>query len=257
MFELFTHYPIGIWAFVFSVAVFAGVIKGMVGFAMPMILISGMGMVFPPEIAIAGLIVPTVVTNMAQALEQGRDAAVRSLYSFRRYLLIALVVLMSAALLVGGLSDRVLFLLIGVPIVLFTASQLLGWDFSVAEESALRFEVFFAVLAGFFGGLAGIWGPPTVAYLTSRNTPKDEQIRLQGIAFGLGAVALMVMHTISGLFNLQTATMSVLLVIPAMIGLRLGTSLRGSIDQKLFKKMTLFVLCIAGLNLVRRAVMGF
>lgn len=257
MFDIFVQYPLSVWLFVTCVALFAGVIKGMVGFALPMIFISGLGTVFPPDVAIAGLIVPTVITNMAQALEQGKDAAVKSLRSFQRYLLIALVVLVCAALFVGAMSDTVLFLLIGIPIVLFTSTQLIGWDFSVSAEQAPRFETLFAVIAGFFGGLAGIWGPPTVAYLTSRNTPKDEQIRLQGIAFGLGAVALMVMHTISGVFNMTTGAMSFALVIPAMIGLKIGGAFRGRIDQALFKKLTLLVLCIAGLNLVRRGVMGF
>ena len=48
----------------------AGVVKGMVGFAMPMIMISGMGSFVSPELALAGLILPTLVTNGWQAMRQ-------------------------------------------------------------------------------------------------------------------------------------------------------------------------------------------
>ena len=47
--------PAGL-ALAFGIAVLAGLIKGMVGFAMPMILISGLSSFLPPEIALAGLI---------------------------------------------------------------------------------------------------------------------------------------------------------------------------------------------------------
>ncbi len=257
MFDIFAQYSVSVWVFAAGVALLAGAIKGVVGFALPMIFVSGLGMVFPPEVAIAGLIMPTLVTNITQGFAQGPAAAMQSLRFFKRFLMIALVVLILSALFTGATSDRTLFLLIGVPITLFTLSQLMGWEFRVSAARAPRYEAIFAIVAGFFGGLAGIWGPPTVAYLTSRNLPKDEQIRVQGVTYGLGAVALLGMHWISGVFNASTAVMSIALVIPAMIGLQLGGVFRNHIDQALFKKLTLLVLCVAGLNLLRRALMGF
>jgi len=50
------------------VGLVAGVVKGMVGFAMPMIMISGMSSFISPELALAGLILPTLSTNGWQAL---------------------------------------------------------------------------------------------------------------------------------------------------------------------------------------------
>ena len=73
-------------ALAFAVAMMAGVVKGLVGFAMPMVLISGLGMFLPPEIALAGLILPTLVTNVIQALRQGWAAAWTSVKQFRIFL---------------------------------------------------------------------------------------------------------------------------------------------------------------------------
>lgn len=47
-----------------AVVALAGMVKGMVGFAMPMISIAGMATFLPPEIALVGLILPTLVTNV-------------------------------------------------------------------------------------------------------------------------------------------------------------------------------------------------
>jgi len=78
-----------------GVALLAGMVKGLVGFAMPTILLSGLGMFLSPELALAGLIIPTVVSNGIQALRQGPGAAVASVRQFRVFLGIGLIFLLA------------------------------------------------------------------------------------------------------------------------------------------------------------------
>ncbi len=79
--------------------------------------------------------------------------------------------------------------------------------------------------------------------------------RVQGVIYGLGAVALVAAHVASGVFNRETAQFSAALLIPAGIGMFIGLKVQDRVDQATFRKATLAVLFIAGLNLVRRAVM--
>jgi len=239
-----------------GVALFAGVIKGITGFAMPMILISGLSTITTPELALAGLILPTVVTNVWQALREGLRAAVEAMRAFWIYLGIVLVMIMVSAQLVQVLSDRVLFLLVGIPVCGFAVLQLVGWRPTIAPSARRAFEVVIAALAGFFGGISGIWGPPTVLYLTALDTPKALQVRIQGVIYGLGSVVLMVAHIRSGIFNGETAMFSAALLVPALVGLMIGFRVQDRIDQTLFRRITLMVLVVAGLNLIRRGVMG-
>ncbi|PUB14804.1 hypothetical protein [Yoonia sediminilitoris] len=58
-----------------ALAFLGGVVKGTVGFAMPMILISGLSMFLSPEIALADLILPTLSSNIWQVMRQGVVAA--------------------------------------------------------------------------------------------------------------------------------------------------------------------------------------
>ncbi len=65
----------------------AGFVKGAVGFAMPLIMISAFSAFLPPEVALAGLILPTLVTNISQAFRQGWAPAVATARTYRRFLL--------------------------------------------------------------------------------------------------------------------------------------------------------------------------
>ena len=62
-----------------ATAVIAGMVKGIVGFAMPMIFITGMTIFVGPDLALGILILPTLVTNVWQAGRQGFTAALKSL----------------------------------------------------------------------------------------------------------------------------------------------------------------------------------
>ena len=243
-------------AFALGIAALSGVIKGLVGFAMPMVLISGLSLFLPPEVALAGLILPTVVTNAMQALAQGWRQAWASIKAFRLFLIVGGVVLVFSAQLVGLVSQNVMLLGIGVPVTLFAILQLTGVRFHLERQSP-RIEAAVAAFAGFIGGFSGIWGPPTVAYLTALDTPKADAMRVQGVIYGLGAVALLGAHVGSGVLNAQTAPFSAALILPAMLGMWIGGRFQRRVDQALFRKLTLAVLAVAGLNMVRRGLIGF
>lgn len=242
-------------AFVLAVAIVAGCVKGTVGFGMPMIMISGMTFVLSPEQALAALIVPTLVTNGWQAVRQGISSAVQTIKDYCMFLLCGLVLLVLSAQLVRVLDQRILFGFIGGPVVLFAVMQLVGWRPKMNKRS-LRAEAVIGSLAGFFGGLSGVWGPPTVAYLTAVNTPKQEHMRAQGVIYGLGAVALAGVHVQTGVLRAETLPLTLIILPFALLGLGIGFKLQDRIDQATFRKATLIVLLMVGLNLLRRAILG-
>ena len=238
------------------ITLFAGVVKGAVGFAMPMIMISGISSILPAETALAMLILPTVMTNVTQALRQGWRAAQESIVRFKIYLIVGAVFLLIGAQLVPYLPSHILLLIIGVPVSVFALMQLLGVQFHVRRENQLKAEGMVATIAGFIGGMSGVWGPPTVAYLTAIETPKQEQVRVQGVIYGLGAVLLFLAHLQTGVISMHTLPTSAMMLVPAGIGMLIGFAIQDRLDQAKFKKATLVVLVVAGLNLVRRGLMG-
>lgn len=249
---------LGLWAVSLAtlITLFAGFVKGAVGFALPMIMISGLSAFLPPEIALAVLIVPTVLANVWQALRGGLGDAMASIRKFRLYIIIVLIFIALSAQLVAILPPRILFLVLGVPVTLLALVQLRGWRLHLNPDHRRRTEVLIGAFAGFLGGISGVWGPPTVAYLTAIETPKKEQLRVQGVVFGAGAVVLFIAHVKSGVLNGVTLPLSLAMVIPTLIGMGLGLWVHDRLDQDKFRRATLIVLVVAGLNLVRRGLIG-
>ncbi|MDQ2095919.1 sulfite exporter TauE/SafE family protein [Rhodalgimonas zhirmunskyi] len=253
---LFALAPPNILLACFAVAFFAGVVKGMVGFALPLILISGLSSLVEPKLALAGLILPTVLLNLWQGFRQGIGPALHSLKSFRIFIIVGGVMLAISAQMVRVISPGAMFILIGVPVTFFTALQLLGWRPHLRPDQKPLAEGIVGAIAGAMGGFSGTWGPPTVLFLTALDTPKLDQVRIQGVLYALGSLVLLVAHIGSGVLRSETMPFAFVMLPTAILGMALGLQLQDRIDQRAFQRATLVVLFLAGLNLIRKGLMG-
>ncbi|MBE3638933.1 sulfite exporter TauE/SafE family protein [Mangrovicoccus algicola] len=253
-----TFWPAGPGAAAAAVAitVLAAFVKGATGFAMPMVMISGLATFLPGELALALLIVPTLVTNVIQAFGGGLGRARAAALRYWRYIAIVLVFIALSAQLVSVLPQSWLFLALGTAITGFALWQLSGRQVTVPAHLRIRVELAVGTVAGVIGGLSGVWGPPTVAYLSASGAAKEESVRVQGVVYFAGACVLTLAHLRSGVLNAQTLPLSTAMVVPAMAGLVIGMQARGRMDEVLFRRCTLAVLAVAGVNLVRRGLAG-
>lgn len=252
---LLAEYGLGLLLAAGAVMLLAGFTKGAVGFALPMVAISGIGSLMPPTVAIAALIVPSLVTNLWQAGRDGVGEALRSFWRFRVLNAVLFVVIALSAQLVAVLPDAWLFLILGTAVTGFASLQLAGWRLpSPPPHQVRRVELGVGCVAGFFGGLAGVWGPPILFYLLAQGLQKIEQVRVQGIAFLIGSIVLATAHLRSGVLSAETVPLSVAMVLPAVLGMGLGLWLQDRLDEARFRRLTLAVLVLAGLNLLRRGL---
>lgn len=238
---------------VIAVTLFASFVKGAVGFAMPMLMISGLASILPAHDALAALILPTLVTNLFQAFRQGIGPALQSLRDWWRLVATVCVFIVIASQLVLEIPSSVLLGALGIPVVAFTLSQLAGWQLRFPAHNRGRAEVIAGAIGGFYGGLSGVWGPPTIALLLSYGVEKRESVRVQGVVYLIGSAMLFFGHLRSGVLNATTLPLSAALVLPALVGLWTGFRLHDRLDAARFRRWTLIVLTLAGLNLIRRA----
>jgi uncharacterized membrane protein YfcA len=198
-----------------------------------------------------------VATNVWQTFRQGLGAAWESLKRFWRLNLMLFVLIGVFAQLVTALPERALFLILGAGVFGFGLMQLFGLRLpKPSRRMMLPVEGFVALVGGFFGGLAGIWGPPVVLFLAALEVPKQEAVRAQGISFLIGSVVLVAAHLKSGLLLGQGGTLSLVMLVPALLGMSVGLAVQDRLDPAIFRKVTLAVLVLAGLNLIRRGIMG-
>lgn len=238
------------------VTCFGAFTKGVSGFALPMIMVSGMALFLDPRLAIAAIVIPTFIANLWQAVRHGWRAALDALREFRLLIGTTLVMIYIHAQWIGNLPLERLLALLGASIALISLVQLIGFQL-ILRPGLHRLGAFITgQIAGFFGAISGTWGPPTIIYLLAIDTEKTLQTRVAGISFGLGALMFAIGHRRSGIISAEALGLSLFLLLPMAIGLYFGARAQAKIDQALFRKITLLILLFAGANLLRKALMG-
>lgn len=250
--SMFDILPPILLLFAFGITFLGGFVKGAVGFAMPLIMISGLGMLIDPKLALAGIIIPILISNIMQVALAGLEKARDAVREHWRYIVLVCVMILVSAQFVTRIAPATMFFVLGVPVVILSLVQLAGWHPQIGKRQRRAFEWATGILSGVLGGLSGTWGPTTTLYLLALRTPRDRQMAVQGVIFGLGSVMLFFGHVQSGILNRETFGFSALLVVPALIGMWIGNRFGDRLDQDRFRKATLLVLVVAGLNLIRR-----
>lgn len=229
----------------------AGIVKGAIGFAMPLIMVSLIGAIVDPKLALAGIVLPIVFSNIYQSFRTGYKQASMVVAVHWRYILVTCIFIFLAAQLVPSIPNQIFYFILGVPVLLLTLIQLLGLKISIKAEHHKRSEWIVGSISGMLGGLAGTWGPTTVLYLLAINTVKERQVIVQGVIYGLGSITLLLGHMQSGILNRDTVVFSFILLFPALLGMWLGFKIQSKLSHAQFRKITLFVLLLAGCNLIR------
>jgi len=240
-----------------AIMLFGGFVKGAIGFALPMIGIGGIGSFMPAQETVAILVFPTVLSNLLQTMRQGIGPAVLTLRHFWKLNLLLGLTIGVAAQFVPGIPSAVMFIFLGAVICSAASLQLLGWSPRAPTTPGARavIEATTGLVAGICGGLSGVWAPPVLFFLIALDLDKVLHIRALGLSLLVGSLILVPAHFYSGLLDSVTLPMSLAMCVPMMIGMLIGQKFQDRMDQALFRKVALAVLCIAGLNLLRRGLM--
>ncbi|MCZ4272392.1 sulfite exporter TauE/SafE family protein [Maritalea porphyrae] len=252
---LFELGPITV-AIALGITIVAGVVKGAIGFAMPLIIVSVLSSFIDPKLAIAAIILPIVASNILQTFRQGIAPALAASKEHWRYLLVVCIMIFVTAQLVPIIPRNLFYYVLGVPVVILSFIQLVGLQLTIADRHKWWAEWLIAAISGALGGLAGTWGPTTVLYLLAMKTEKLKQITVQGVIYGLGSITLLVAHIQSGILNARTIGLSAILVPFALFGMWFGFKLLDRLNPVRFRQATLLVLTLAGLNLLRKGLVG-
>lgn len=246
-----TTFEIGFAALVFLIA---GTAKGTLGIGLPTIAISLMSQLLDPRLAVTLTLGPMLVTNLRQVV--GAGYFLRTLRRYAPYWITLAVAIVLSATFAQGLSPRMLLVVMGSGVVLFTLAQLLVRPPPLPAWLDRPAQVAAGALAGLMGGVTAIWGPPVLIYLIAARVDKEEFVRATGTLLILGALPLAVTYAAQGEFWGDRALVSFGLCIPAFLGFVLGERFRARLDPARFHKAVLFLFLILGANILRRGLSG-
>lgn len=227
----------------------SGGIKGLSGFGMPMVSIPVSTLLLGASIpqAMGWVLVSVLVTNIVQLAQHwSHRNVVRRVWPL--VLGMGLALTLSVQLL-ASLSSEILSMLVGVMMLISVGSQLLqpvqvrqSWQSWVLAISGL--------LSGAIGGVTSFFGFPALQTLVAVGLEKDDFVFAVSLSFLLGGIILALGLGGQGLVTGQDAVLSVLLVIPALVGLNLGRRLRHRLSVATFRRIILVLILLSGVSMV-------
>lgn len=238
-------------------AVFAGgFAKGISGVALPIVTLAIALNFVDGQTGLALLVLPILLTNIWQTF--GNGDVTKPLKRFWVLVLVFLCAMYAGSQLLILVAPWVLLAMIGASSVIFAGSQLYRPSANPLSPQA---EKILGPLAGLIGGIMGgmtsIWGPPIMMFLFMLKLDKDMWVRSVTGIYLLGSVPLAVFYFHNGVLSGARLEMSAAACLPVMAGVLLGERARRYINEALFRKLLLIAIFVAGLNMLRRAVVGF
>lgn len=223
----------------------AGMVKGVVGMGLPTVALAILTVTIGLKDAIILMLVPSLLTNIWQAISGGN---VYSLVHRLSGLLISLVlgvVLGSYIFQLAKLS--LLSALLGGLISLYAAIGFFSQQKSISIQTEKRASPFIGLVNGILTGLTGSFVVPSVPYLQALDMKRDEFIQAMGIVFSLSTFMLLINFTIYRLISLEMGMISTLAVLPAIVGMIVGQTIRKRLSDQVFRRVFLWSLLVVGL----------
>jgi uncharacterized membrane protein YfcA len=228
----------------------AGSVKGVIGMGLPTVAIAILASVMSPAKAAAILIAPSLFTNVWQMLAGPYLAAV-----VRRLgpMLIGLWIgAWAGSGILTGENSKQAALGLGLVLIAYAALGLSRIEFSLPR----RFEIWVGPLVGLVTGVVtaatGIFVIPALPYMTAIGLEKDELVQALGLHFTTSTVALAGVLWSGNAFTTEIVTLSLIAIVPAVIGMIIGQRVRHAISVNAFRICLFALLLVLGLQLAAR-----
>jgi len=222
----------------------AGTVKGIIGLGLPTVSLALLTVTLGLPDAMALILVPSLITNLWQALVGGNGWVI-----FRRLWLFLLSA--SAAVWLGvAVLTRVnlywLSALLGVLIVVYSVVALAGLNLTLTKKQETGLAPLVGLINGLLTGMTGAFVVPGVFYLQSIGLARDMLIQAMGMLFTVSTLALGISLQANHLLTVELGQMSVVALLPAIIGMTIGQRIRIKLPEQHFRRIFFISLLILG-----------
>jgi len=235
------------WILIGATFLLAGLVKGVIGMGLPTVAMGLLALALPPAEAAAILVVPSLVTNVWQLLSGLRFAALaRRLWPMMAAVLLGTIA--GAGVLAGNVAGLAKIGL-GIALIVYAIVGLAGIRLSVAAQREPWLGPLVGAVTGLVTGATGVFVIPAVPYLQAIGLEKDELIQALGLSFTVSTVALAIGLLRVDAWQMDAVWISLLALVPALIGMQAGTWLRQRIAAATFRKVFFAGLLLLGATL--------
>jgi len=230
----------------------AGTVKGVLGLGLPTVAMGLLALGMPPASAAALLLVPSLVTNVWQIVPfHGLGPLLRRIAPLS---LAACVGTSLGGVLFGAPHGSWASLALGLILVLYAAWSLAGRQYRIPPRHESWMGIAAGLLTGLITAATGVFVVSAVPYLQALGLPKNALIQAMGVSFTLSTLMLAVMLGGTGSLSAGSATLSLLMLLPALVGVELGKRLRHRMSPVVFRRCFLLGLAALGGHMILQAV---
>jgi hypothetical protein len=231
-----------------AVFLLAGFVKGVIGMGMPTVSLAVLSLAMGLPAAVQIMVVPTVVTNIWQALIG--DGFLRLVRRFRVLLAATVIGVWLGYFLLFRTSARLMTALLGTVIVVYSLSALFGFALMPKIRREQLASPIVGLSTGVLAGATGNISMPAIAYFHRLDLPRNDIVQMLGILFTLGAGTLGFTLAGHGSYEPTLLFVSALSVLPGMIGMFIGQRVRTLLSERTFRRALFGALLVAGVQLV-------
>lgn len=232
--------------------VLAGIVKGVTGLGIPIIGVALVAPVLGMQTAVAVLLVPSIVTNLWQAVVGG--AFVRIVRRLWPMLITACIGIWFGSGILAAADGRFLIFFFGVFLIVYTTIALI----KAKLPSPGMWETWLTPVMGAAGGvvfgMTGSFMVPGTLYVQSLGLARDQFVQALGIVFVTISSVMMGALAQRAMLSPEMVVLSVGALLPTILGMVLGQNLRRFLTEEQFTRVVLVVIMIAGFYMVGRSI---
>ncbi|MGE0613038.1 MAG: sulfite exporter TauE/SafE family protein [Hyphomicrobiales bacterium] len=241
-------------AFVLAVFFAAGFVKGVVGMGLPSTTLALLTATVGLKSAMALILVPTVATNLVQAVTGGHFRAL--VMRFWPLFATSVVGVWFGSSVLARADGVKLAAGLGLLLIVYALCNLASFRLPSPGRAEGWLTPVVGLATGFIKGITGSFIFPAVFYMEALGLRRDELVQAMGMAFTVGVVALAAGLFSNHLLTPQLALLSLLGTVPALLGMRAGLLVRRRLDEERFRRVFFVALLLLGLYLALRPFWG-
>ena len=232
----------------------AGLVKGLVGFGLPVVALALLATTIGLQETIAVLIVPSLITNIWQSLVGGNF--IMLMKRMWLFYLCAIAGIWLGVIILASQDTVQLVAVLGGLLIAYSAISLTGFQIPAPGRREPWIAPIIGGLAGIAYGCTGSFVMPGTIFVQALRMPRDTLIQALGITYTIITVILAVFMSQRNLLPMETGLVSVGALVPAAAGMYMGQRLRHHLPEARFRKAFFSALFCVGCYMVIRVALS-
>lgn len=253
MSEFFSVYSAGVIAIVAAIFFLGGIVKGSLGFGLPLVTMAVLPLFMPVEVALAVNAVVTPFNNLAQ-LRHGRQTRA-VMKRFGGMVGTTVIGVLIGAAIVSMVNEKVLLIALGSFVVFFTLINIAAPRFNIPPAREKPIGLVTGLVAGVVGALTTANGPIYIMYMVGLRLEREIFISALGLLFIVTGVVVCASFMLLGMVTPAVLGLAFFSIFTAQAGMRIGFWLSSRVSAERFRVVVLSGLTILGVNMILQAVL--